>query len=412
MRKLTEEEKIRNEKIALKRFRKRIGRKGKKYNKSNVTAPVYRAYRKNYSYDIENFCAKNNISQWGKQQRNVIRIEEKTNLFDNPDKVLKTLLEILYNAKYHQTFPTLIFNEKTQFGSLYLIDNMCWEIARKRRWSFHYQNMAPDDIALLNHLRSFFSSTQDTEKGYLLNEKVDINRTSTPLATQPYRIKSKQITDMVNEAVRENADPNFQLGPEAYQAISSTIGEHFDNILLHAPDSEFGYLCGYYDKTRKEISILIFNFGKSIADTLTETALPSEIKKEVDTVIENHTKKKYFGLAGTFTEENALTLLALQEGISSRLKYDKTRGHGIMDFIEHCFDLTNKTKISLISGNTAIKIDDKYSIQKKFFIDRVRRILAFNKEADLLIKPDSDYVKKMNVFFPGFIIETIIPLGV
>ncbi len=247
----------------------------------------------------------------------------------------------------------------------------------------------------------------------MVNEKVHINRSEDQLAKQAYKEKSKDITDMVIRGVREHSNAIFDLTLEQYQAISSTIGEHFDNILLHAPDSEFGYLCGYYDKTTKVVNILIYNFGKTIADTLSTANLPPQVQKEIDLVIDNHTKKKRFNIfSNAFTKENAMTLLSLQEGISSRLEYDKSRGHGITDFIEHCFGLNQETKIVLISGNTAIKIDKKYKIERKFFIDRERRIISFNDENDLFSKPDDQYVKNMPVNFPGLIIETRIPLTI
>lgn len=409
MKLLTYHQKLRNLRRARDSFRNNLNRKGKKYRaQSGYSTPLY---SKEYSFDVEGFCLKNNVTRWDKKYENLIRIEEKSNLFDNPEKVLKILLAILFNAKYQQAFPTINFNGKVQFGSLYLIDNICWEIARKRKWGFRHQNMTQEDQSLLSNLRSFFSSDFENEQGYLLNEKVNINRSKTPLASQPYKAKSKLITDMVIKGVRENSDRTFELSHEGYQAISSTIGEHFDNILLHAPDAEFGYLCGYYDKTNKEVSILIYNFGKSIYETLNDTLLPVEVQLQIDLVIESHTKKNYFNLhSNNFTKENALTLLALQEGISSRINFDKSRGHGIMDYIEHCFELNPNVKISLVSGYTAIKIDSKYQIQRKYFVDRERRVLSLNKENDLLKKPDSDYVRNMGICFPGLIIETRIPL--
>jgi transcriptional regulator len=119
-----------------------------------------------------------------------------------------------------------------------------------------------------------------------------------------------------------------------------------------------------------------------------------------------------FTSAGEFTLENAVTLLALQEGISSRIKYDITRGHGLIDFIENCFDLSEDTKVAIISGKTAIKIDKKYRISNKNIFGRDRRIIALNSDNDLYKKPDPNYIRNTGVNFNGVIIETTIPLKI
>src|SRR6185312_5197413 len=340
MKRLSKEQKLRNEILARKKFRHNIRRKKKNKKLANLNLNKSKVF---YSYGVENFCKKNNISEWKNKRQNSYRIDESVNLYENPEKLIRLLLQILNNAKLQKAYPQLIFSGRIKFGSLYLIDNMCWEIAQKRDWGFHFQNINNEDSAILSKLKSFSSSTFENEKVYILNEKVLINRSENQLSNQQYKVKSKEITDLVVKGVRENSDPNFILDPEAYQAISSTIGEHFDNILLHAPDSEFGYLCGFYDKIAKEVQILIFNFGLTIAESLEKANLPKQVQKEINAVITNHTQNKFFKIASKkFTRENALTLLSLQEGISSRMVYDKSRGHGITDFIEHCFNLNSE----------------------------------------------------------------------
>jgi hypothetical protein len=364
-----------------------------------------------YNKDVELFCDINNISLWGSIGARAIRLGEHVNLFLNPELVLRTLLKLLYTAKTHYDFPKITVEGRVSFGSIYLIDNMCWEIARKRKWQVLMNNICRDDMEIFSKIKSIASTEYQDETAYMISEKVKINRSDDPFPNQQYKVKSKEITDLVIQGMRENYDPNFSLSPEAYAAISSTIGEHFDNILSHVPFAESGYLCGFYDKNAKTVSILIFNFGHTIHKTFTNRNLPKEIRKEINQVISVYKQKGFFNyFSKTFTEENAITLLALQEGVSSRLEYDKSRGHGLMDYIEHCFTLNKNCKISFISGNTAIKIDNKYALDTKFFIDRNRRILAFNSTNDLYKKPDPEYVRNMGVHFPGVIIETIIPL--
>ena len=309
-------------------------------------------------------------------------------------------------------YSKLIYKGNVSFGAIYLIDSMCWEISRARRWRLDHPNLPDDEKVILSNLRSITSSTYKSDEVDMINEKVRIQRNDSSQQVQAYRIKIKEITDMIKLALSPIKGHNYDLSHEAYHAINSTIGEHFDNIYLHAPSAEYGTLCGFFDKRKMEVTILIFNFGNTIDSNLSKNDLPKEIQAEIDVIISNHISRNYFVGTRDFTRENAITLLAIQEGISSRLKYDKSRGHGLIDFIENCFALSDETKISIISGKTAIKIDKKYKVSNKSVFGRMRKIIALNAANDIFEKPDSTYVKNLNVFFPGVIIETRIPLAV
>lgn len=405
---------VRQAKKSHKRSLKSIIRRQNSRKRKKLLTERLKHHKKTFKFsqDIEQFCHVNNINIWANEVNLTIRINDEVSLFKNPENVIRILLRILHNAKQNNVYPTLEFESRISFGALYLIDNICWEIGKKRNWGIRLHKIDENDKRILSNLKSLNSSEYDNEYAYMINEKVSINRKSDATYHQQYKVKSKNVTDMIQRAIRETYDENFELSPAAYQAISSTIGEHFDNIIQHVPNAEHAYLCGFYDKERKEVVILIFNFGNTISETLKSNQLPKEIKYEIEQVIKNHKKKKYILMGDSFTESNALTLLAIQEGISSKLNYDKSRGHGIMDFIEHCFELNENCKIVMISGQTAIKIDKSYKIGKTEFSGRNRRILAFNERNDLFEKPDSNFVLNLPLEFPGVIIETRIPLEI
>mgnify|MGYP001767652463 CR=1 FL=1 len=407
----------RNTRLSKKSLRNRIKRKAKEYaNPFKITETKKREenYQKSvvrYSDDIEMFCSYNKIYRW-KTSNNLIKLNDEFSLFEKPETVLRTLLEMLHRAKISPQITRMRYEGKVSFGALYLIDNLCWEIAKKRRWQIICENISETEKEKLSNLRSLFSSTYETSHAYMINERVRINRTADAIENQSYRVKSKDITDMVQRAIQECGNmPTFELPFDVHQTIASTIGEHFDNIILHAPEAEIGILCGFYDKETKEVTLLIYNFGKTISDTLVAENLPEQMKKEIYNIIESHVKKNLFEIKGKFNPENALTLLALQEGVSSRVKFDKSRGHGLIDFIEHCFTLSQETRIVIISGRTAIKIDKSYQIGKKILFERERRVIAMNPTNDIYERPDENYVVNLNVTFPGVLIETTIPLS-
>jgi hypothetical protein len=370
------------------------------YVKSNVI----------YSNDIESFCEDNHLRKWKPNDNSVINLDESFSLFQEPNNVFITLLNMLFNAKISNKISVLRYKGKVSFGALYLLDNFCWEIARRRQWRLLIKDITENEKDKLSKLRSVVSSTYESESAHMINERVRISRL-TASSNQAYRERSKQITDMVQLAIRDcTKNQLFELSFDAYRAINSTIGEHFDNIYNHASASETGVLCGFYDKEYKEVTILIYNFGKTIYETLVSDDLPSEMKNQIEQVIKNHVSREYFLAKRKFSQENALTLLALQEGISSFVKYDKSRGHGLIDFIDNCFNLNKGTKIVIISGKTAIRIDNKYRISNRVVFERERKILAFNDANDIFEQPDQDYIINMNIKFPGVLIETTIPL--
>jgi hypothetical protein len=362
---------------------------------------------------VEAFCMQNYMGKWAGQKREqrIIKLNDDFSLFNNPERVLGDLVRLLHDAKSFREYPIIRYDGALHFGALYLIDTMCWEIAKHRKWEVLIKNMPEHERVKFDKLQSFKTTDYNDEDACMVNERVFINRKDDEMAKQSYRTKSKELRDMVELAIGEASGESFEFPPEATQAIDSAISEHFDNVIQHVPDAEHASLCGFYDKRTKDLTILIFNFGNTIAQTLARDNLPTQMKSLIGEVLSNQALRRLFKIGGPFTEENALTLLALQEGVSSRLKYDKTRGHGLIDYIEHCFDLSPACRIAIISGRTAIKIDGKYPIADKHIFGRLRRIIALNEENDLYTRPDKNYVRNLNVKFPGLIIETTIPLA-
>jgi hypothetical protein len=365
----------------------------------------------NIDEEIATFYNINHGKIWENRQ-NAFQLTSDFTFSNNPDKVLGTLLMMLHKAKSNSQYVSFNYKSGVGLGALYFIDTICWEIAKAKRWFLKLQNLPPIEEEILRNLKSFKTQSSENKYSYIVNSKILINRSDDKLAKQEHRVKSKEVRDLVERGLRESSNnPEYELSSNGHNTIDSAISEHFDNILLHAPLAKFGTLCGIYDKQRKSVSILIYNFGPTISETLDYNILPSHVQDFKDLVIKNHSQKKFFDFGNGFNRENALTLLALQEGISSKLEADISRGHGIIDFIGHCFSLNQETKISIISGNTLINIDKKYKIGLKEVLGRERRIIAFNQENEILNKPDSDYVKSIRYTFPGVIIETTLPLS-
>lgn len=416
-----------NTRHSKKNAKNKVLRKAKLYHQSVKIIPVSKKgkfhktsrNKVKFSLYLEKFCSQNlSVSRFSKpfhglvSKSMVLKLNEDFSLFTNPTKVLTTLVDLLYHAKIIQASPRVIYENHVSFGAIYLLDNLSWEIAKKRKWVLQMKNFPEQELSILSNIKSFVSSTYDDDNETMINEKVVISRDN-PGDNQQYKAKAKDITDMLEKAIREiTKNELFQLTHEAHGAIKSTIGESFDNIHLHSEEADFGTLCGFYNKMTKEITLLIYNFGITIPESFFKADIPKEIADAIEEVIAIHTKKNYinFMFGGEFTAENALTLLAIQEGISTRIKYDESRGHGIIDFIEHCLSLNSNSKIVIISGKTAIKIDSTYPISQQNVMGRSRRIIALNKDNDIYNKPDKNFVINTGVHFNGVLIEATIPL--
>lgn len=386
------------EKSRRKNLRKQNKKKRKQYKQSRVE----------YSPEFQEFCDINRLHEWNAPNR-LIKLGADFSFYKDPARVLTSLLSILYHAKTKSDKIQLDYNGGVSFGALYFIDTMCWQVAQARNWRVKH-NFPPKITRVLHNLKSNKDSNTSNADSHFINNRIRINREDDSLAKQNHKKKSKEIRDMIIKCVQET-NSDFDLSLEQHHAIDSAISEHFDNILLHVPNADYGFLCGYFDREKSELTILIYNFGKSISDTLSREDLPLDMKDNIDKVITNHTRKRFFSIIESkFTQENALTLLALQEGISSKLSSDISRGHGLIDFIDRCFALSSDAKIMIISGKTAIKIDTSYKIGNETVFGRSRKIIAFNQENDIFEKPDAKNVFTLPVEFNGTIIETTIPL--
>lgn len=391
-----------------KRFRKRLKRKDKEYTES-----ISKNQFKHLS-EIELLLSKNKIeSKKVCVPKTKYQIKDADfSLYNCAGNVIDVVLNIL-NASSKGSFSLDFNNAQIGFGALYFIDIMGWYKSKERSWRLNFNNLSKEQTELFLNLRTDKDNEKENTNSHVINKHIKIERREEQiLFSKEYEKGSKEIRHLVQKGIAEmTGNLQFKLSQETHSAIHSVISEQFDNIYQHAINAKHADLCGMFDKKTNTVSILIFNFGPTIADTLRGEKLPLHVRQYRDNLISTYKQKGFLNLAQSFSEENALTLLALQEGISSKLDADETRGYGLMDFIEHCFELSSETKVVIISGQTTIRINETYKIQKKTILGRERRVLSFNNEGDIMSKPDKNHVLNHGAFFPGVIIETTIPLN-
>lgn len=205
---------------------------------------------------------------------------------------------------------------------------------------------------------------------------------------------------------------DWELNRSGKQYLGKIIAEVLDNAECHSKRSS--WWINAYLKTNGpetgECHLVIFNFGMPIAESLREVLFKEtqhektlKLRTALNDLIKQHSKRKLF--SAQWDENVLLTLYSLQEGVSSKLERDSTRGNGLTDLIEF-FQLIGKSQdkepvMALLSGDVFIKFDNEYELKHVKGQDSDRRQIAFNKENSLSLPPDVKKVKKIKHYFPG-----------
>lgn len=214
--------------------------------------------------------------------------------------------------------------------------------------------------------------------------------------------------DHVNKCL---AREGRELTPEGRLSLCDYVVEVIDNAENHAGMVDWT-IQGYVDMAMNEpvCEIVIFNFGKSISESLDNLSTKSyTMQSQVQPYLDLHNKNGW--LNHHWRREDLQTLIALQGSVSSKNQsISDTRGQGTADLIES-FQAMNDERnaddgvasMYIISGGTRILFDPKYRLVRGE--DGTRRI-AFNQENDLRKPPDPSCVMplKNGLRLPGTII--------
>ncbi|MDD4954488.1 MAG: hypothetical protein PHP17_00395 [Candidatus Omnitrophica bacterium] len=213
---------------------------------------------------------------------------------------------------------------------------------------------------------------------------------------------SEELAEYFNNCLRHNG---FEMNIATKSSLIGIIGEIIGNAEEHCGNNEGKWhALGCYDKDEHNCSFAIINYGKTFYENLSdEKSTAAEVIARVKAIIDKQKPlwEKVKGKIFQSQDEEAIwTVMALQDGISSKrteFGQGSTRGQGIMDvltFIDAIKSPKKAAEIYLISGHAEIIIDYTYPIVNKEVgaMKEVRRIIAFNKAADLHQIPDDKKV--------------------
>lgn len=204
----------------------------------------------------------------------------------------------------------------------------------------------------------------------------------------------------------------YKFNDDGYEKVSNMISEIIDNSERHSGIPDWwvgGYMRKLNNSEFSDVHLTVFNFGKSIFESLNELPDNSMLRKNIESVVKKHYSKGLF--SDEWTKEQLWTLYALQEGVSVK-NIEETKiginGRGtvrLIDFFQKLGQSGNpdyKPKMCLISGKTMVYHDQQYSLKRQQTLSgENRQIIAFNSVNSLEKKPDKKNIRKLNLHFPG-----------
>lgn len=360
-----------------------------------------------------------------------VQIPDTFSMFDAPERALEIVSRLAKTHKDRSISDVCVaFSQvKSQdLGAHALLDKLVDEMVMQatfQRTRIAWKGDFPQDVAQARFVKAMGIIRQLRISHKYLNlkdaQKITIferNRRHYRVAVNPREKDEKsnaveRFADYVNNCLNKEKK---QLTPSARHELCAYVSEVIDNAEQHAGLGDWtikGYLDTATDNPQCEI--VIFNFGKTIAQTLDELPKDGYTWNQIKTYLELHQRSGWFG--AQWRMEDLLTVLALQPAVSCKNRStDTTRGNGTTELIgffqqmseERGVEYGPHTRMYIISGTTRIVFDGRYRLQGS---PSGRPVLAFNAENDLSRPPDKSCVMPLkSSMFPGTMIGLKFPI--
>ncbi|HEY8878650.1 MAG TPA: hypothetical protein VIN03_13870 [Roseateles sp.] len=363
-----------------------------------------------------------------------VPLPSKFSMFSSPAEVLRLIsaFALVYRSKpisdVYVDFSKISLQDLGAHG---LLDKLVDEIqtqTRFRQGKLRWSGNFPRDAAQKRFVRAmgiirqlglkkFYLPIDDQAKIVLFERRckhyLRAMRKVSPFDKTEQANAAEKFVDYVNGCL---ARENQALTETARAALCSYVVEILDNAENHAGMVDWT-IQGYLDTAADtpECEIVIFNFGKSIYESMSTLAPDSFMGKKIKAFLDKQ------ALAGAYLnswrKDELVTLYALQEAVSSqRDSLKSTRGKGTADLIEFFQRMSDERQLVerggasmyIISGGTRIVFDGRYRMARD---DKGVRKIAFNKENDLDKLPDPSCVMPLkDAFLPGTMIGIRFPI--
>mgnify|MGYP006971300686 CR=1 FL=1 len=342
---------------------------------------------------------------------------------DNADETL-TFIKGLFISRYKKNEIILDISEcvKVSMCALFIFDYVLLMILYEKNAQKEKQNVWYD-----------FSKDEKINKmfmegglsGYIKNDSKNFNEVRNNLSRIPlkllkiksgnkgktnelirYLLKFGKVDSIIQleQNIKEFLDEclneyGYHLNSAGERVIEKIISEWISNCKNHLKLFCEYYCTGSlnYEEGMGVCNLVLINFGETINESInsTDTTLIGK------NTFEEITKKQVYD--SKFTKENGTVLASIQRKVSRLKTETNTRGTGfpqIMEFFSHLSDDNQKSKMTIVSGNTQIKFAKsdylRYNENGRIF---------FNNSNDPSKKPNSKNIIKLKNNFPGTLIS-------
>lgn len=344
-----------------------------------------------------------------------LKIPSTFSMLSEPDQVLSTVCSFARTHKdksISDVFVNLEGVKEQDLGAHALLDKLVEEMVVQTKFQgvrMGWKGNFPEDPARKRFVMAMGIIRQLglTDRYLKLNEAEKIHlferrcrhyiRQVKPINPEDKSAQANAAQRFVEHVSKCLAREGRDLTNEGRSKLCSYVVEVIDNAENHAGMVDWT-IQGYVDMAMVEpqCEIVVFNFGKSIAETLEELPADSYTMKQIQKYLELHSTNGWF--SHKWRREDLLTLIALQGSVSSKNDSENsTRGQGTADLIEFFQQINDERAVEgnstasmyIVSGSTRILFDPKYRLIKD---SDGRRIIAFNQANDLNEPPDGTCV--------------------
>jgi hypothetical protein len=403
----------------------RLLRKKRKAHKSKQTDKRFLLSREvhlNYFAQTAFVPAKKNIKKRNKKLS--IKIPKTFSIYENPEDVFK-IISMIARAQNDKSVKSVYIDHsnchKHGLGAETLLASAvsCLDkVKSSNGMRFKVGGLYPDNEAMSRMINSVgvVKEVNGKPKGL---EKPDNDKTLV------FRNESipKEVIDSSGGDKKNQTCASFinyfnecldkagkELSKDGRQRLNEYTGEILDNATRHS-GTNMWHIYMYMDYTNDDtlnVHIVVYSLGNTIYEKFLEKKEVKEVWDQFSRYLDTH--------KGKFTESDLVTVMSMQQTITSNKDSDKTGGLGTVNFIKFFDKVSNEChansnnhpQMTIISGSSQLKFDGSIGMVEN---EEGLNLMAFNTSGNLADAPDKKYVKNLGEHhFPGVLIGIKFPI--
>lgn len=353
-------------------------------------------------------------------RRYTVRTSECFSFIDRPEEALRVLNA--YSALVRRGVPVVEVDQSacSQIDICAASVLNVLALSAKRTHSVRHRGLYPADqeareIVVATGLPKALGLAPEPPASFLLFPLTRGRKRPVSATTSSAKeIQTERLVDYLQRCLSRYGS---SLTASARRYLADLIGEVLANAEDHSNSPDWwvsAYMRQPEGRSYGDCHLTIFSFGRTLAESLLLLPSSARLRREIDTLVQKHRSERLF-LPSRWTEENLVSLYALQEGVSRFNTQTEKLGHrgfGTVKMIQMFQRLgrvagdVDRPRMCVISGHTQIVFDNTYPLrERETGRDESRQVIAFNAKNDLGLPPDPRFVRNLRDSFPGTLIS-------